>query len=166
MKTLALLVAIAATMLASSAAFGHSDESSERAFGFRLGYGTEPDQFVAGLQFDTGKITRWLHFVPSIDAGFGGNWTTLALNADLKFFVPLPKSSVVFYALAGPALTIWWPDEDTFPGVKRDTDVGMNLGFGARMELGDVGWYNLETRFGVGDVPEWRILIGILFGNR
>jgi hypothetical protein len=151
----------AVAMLASSAAFGHADEPSERAFGFRLGYGTSPDQFVAGLQFDTGKITRWLHFVPSIDAGFGDNVTTLALNGDLKFFVPLPKSSVVFYALAGPALAIWWPDEGD-----RDTDIGVNLGFGARMELGEIGWYNLETRFGIGDVPEWRILIGILFGNR
>lgn len=161
MKKLAFIGLVVAATLASSAAFGHADESSERAFGFRIGYGTDPDQFVAGLQFDTGKITRWLHFVPSVDVGFGDNVTTLALNGDLKIFAPLPKSTVVFYGLAGPALAIWWPDEGD-----RDTDVGVNLGFGARMELGEVGWYNLETRFGLGDVPEWRILIGILFGNR
>jgi len=161
MKKLALSGLIAAAMLVSLSPLACAGESSERAFGFRLGYGTDPDQFVVGLQYDTGKITRWLHFVPSLDAGFGDDCTTLVLNGDFKIFLPLPKSSVTIYALTGPALAIWWPDEGD-----RDTEVGVNLGLGARAELGEVGWYNLETRFGLGDLPEWRILFGVLFGKR
>lgn len=161
MNKIIFIACLCSVFLAQFATFARADESSERAFGFRVGYGTDPDQFVVGLQFDTGKITRFLHFVPSFDAGFGDHCTTLSLNGDLKLFVPLPKSSVVFYALAGPAMTMWLPEEGD-----RDTDVGVNAGLGARMELGDSGWYNLETRFGFGDVPEWRILFGVLFGNR
>ena len=157
---------IIAALLAAAASPARAHEDSERAFGFRLGYGTGPGQFVAGLQMDTGEITRWLHFVPSVDAGFGDDWTTLAINGDLKFFLPLPASGAVLYGLAGPAVTIWWPDEKARPDQERDTDLGVCLGFGVRMEFAKVGWYNIETRFGIGDVPEWRLLIGILFGKR
>jgi hypothetical protein len=161
-KTMLLTwLAMVALLAVAPVAFADYSDDEGRAFGFRIGYGTDPDQFVVGLQADLGRAYSRLHFVPSFDLGFGDDMTTASLNGDFKFFMPLPKSTVVFYALAGPTLTHWVLDE-----LDDDTEVGISLGFGARVEFGDSGWYNLETRFGVGDIPEFRILAGLLFGKR
>jgi len=136
-------------------------DDTQRCYGVRAGYGRKPDQFVIGVQADLGRVHRWIHFVPSIDAGFGDEMTTITFNGDLKAYLPLPKSSASLYALGGPALTIWSPKDGD-----GDTEIGAYLGAGARMALGESGWYNLEARFGLGDVPDLRILLGVLFGGR
>lgn len=153
------LAVLVSTVLFASAALAQDGEG--RAYGLRLGYGMDPDQFVAGLQADMGSIYRNIHFVPSIDGGFGDHVTTLSFNADFKGFLPLPKSSVAFYGLAGPTLTYWMLDE-----VDDDLEIGLSLGVGARIAFGDSGWYNVEARFGAGDIPEFKILMGLLFGQR
>ena len=155
---LALAVFVAASV-AASATFAHGEEG--RAYGFRLGYGADPDQFVAGIQADFGSIYRNVHFVPSIDGGFGDHVTTLSVNGDIKGFLPLPKSSFSFYGLAGPTLTYWMFDE-----IDDDLEIGLSLGVGARVGFGESGWYNIEARFGAGDIPEFKILMGLLFGQR
>ena len=146
-------------LLMSATAALAGDES--RSYGGRVGYGDDPDQFVCGLQADVGEVYRLTHFVPSIDAGFGNDVTTLTFNGDLKVYLPLPKSTVMFYGLAGPAITIWSADSGG-----SDTEIGAYLGLGARMGLSTSGWYNLEARFGIGDVPDLRIMLGVLFGGR
>lgn len=147
--------------IAALASDGAAQDDTGRAYGLRLGFGADPDQFVAGVQVDTGKLYGPLHFVPSFDAGFGDNVTTLSFNADLKAFLPLPNSSLALYGLAGPTLTYWMLDE-----VDDDLEIGLSLGIGARAAFGDSGWYNVEARFGAGDIPELRIMLGLLFGQR
>jgi len=152
---------IAGCLLLAAASPALALDDSQRCYGVRAGYGYKPDQFVIGVQADLGKLYSRIHFVPSIDAGFGDDMTTVTFNGDLKAFLPLPKSSVSLYCLAGPALTIWSPKDGD-----GDTEIGVYLGAGARMALGESGWYNLEVRFGLSDVPDARILLGVLFGGR
>jgi len=152
-----LIAAIIAFALPSYA----EEEGSGKCSGLRAGYGIDPDQFVIGLQGDFGNVLKIAHLAASADAGFGDNLTTIVLGADALVFLPLPKSDVSFYGAAGPALTIWTPDQG-----ETDTEIGLALTIGARFPLGDSGWYNLEGRFGVGDVPDVRILLGVLFGGR
>jgi len=136
-------------------------DDAGQCYGIRAGYGMDPDQFVIGAQTDLGTIYGKVHFVPSIDAGFGDHVTTFTFNGDINVFVPLPKSLSSLYGIAGPAISIWTPEEG-----EGDTEIGLTLGLGARMALGESGWYNIEARFGIGDIPEVRILLGVLFGGR
>jgi hypothetical protein len=154
-------VLVAGCMLLAAACPLSASDDSRKSIGVRAGYGHNPDQFVIGAQADLGEVYSRIHFVPSIDAGFGDHMTTVTLNGDVKLYVPLPESSVMLYGLAGPALTIWSPE-----GGDGDTEIGLYLGAGTRMPLGDNGWYNLEVRFGISDVPDLRILLGVLFGGR
>jgi hypothetical protein len=153
--------AFAALMIVAPAAMADYSDDEGKAYGFRLGYGADPDQFVFGLQADLGQAYGRLHFVPSFDVGLGDNMTTMCLNGDFKLFLPLPNSTLLFYGLLGPTLSHWMLDE-----VDDDTEIGFSFGAGARLEFGNSGWYNLEARFGTGDIPELRILAGLLFGKR
>ncbi len=64
-------------------------------------------------------------------------------------------------AIAGPTVMIWTPEHGD-----GDTEIGLTLGLGARMPLGESGWYNIEGRFGIGDIPDVKILLGVFFGGR
>jgi len=161
MKRIGACLALVGYLVVAAAGAAFAGDEPGRAYGFRIGYGKDPDQFVAGLQADLGSVYRNIHFVPSIDAGFGEHVTTIGFNGDLKAFLPLPKATAALYVLAGPTIEIWSPDEGD-----GDTEIGVYLGGGIRAGFGEKGWYNLEARFGIGDVPELRILLGILFGGR
>jgi hypothetical protein len=161
MRRFTLCSVLAGWVVLMAAFEAYSADDSERYYGVRAGFGGGPDQFVIGVQADMGKILGNIHFVPSIDAGFGDHLTTIAFNGDLKAFLPLPKSSFSLFGLAGPSIVYWSAE-----GGGSDTEIGVCLGGGVRAALGDKGWYNLEARFGIGDVPDWRILFGVLLGGR
>lgn len=159
-KRIALAAVVAFMIVAPSAMAAYSDDEG-KAVGFRVGYGADPDQFVLGLQADLGRAYGRLHFVPSVDLGLGDDMTTLCFNSDFKLFLPLPNSTLLFYGLLGPTLAHWMADD-----MDDDTEIGFSFGAGARLEFGKSGWYNLEARFGSGDIPELRILAGLMFGKR
>lgn len=161
MRRFALCSLAAGCIVLASAPAAHSSDDLGRGYGVRAGYGTGPDQFVIGAQADMGKIYGNIHFFPSIDAGFGDHVTTICFNGDVKAFLPLPKSSFSLFGFAGPSITYWSPEEGD-----GDTEIGICLGGGVRAALGTTGWYNLEARVGLGDVPDFRILLGVLFGGR
>ena len=161
MKRYALCTLFAACVILVSAVAANSADESGKCYGIRAGYSSKPDQFVIGAQADMGEIYRRVHIVPSIDAGFGDHLTTFAFNGDIQLFVPLPKSMSSLYGIAGPTIMIWTPEIGD-----GDTEIGLTLGLGARMPLGNSGWYNVEARFGIGDIPDVKVLLGIFFGGR
>lgn len=156
---IAVLVALALAVAAAVPALAGEEPGS--AYGLRIGYSVNPDQFFFGLQSDLGSIYRDIHFMPGVDAGFGDHLTTIAFNGDVAFFIPLPKSTAKLYALAGPTVMYWDPEHGD-----GDTEIGLSLGAGARMAFGGSGWYNIEARAGIGDIPDFKILMGLLFGGR
>ena len=160
MKRIVMCLAIVTCLAVTTAGAALAADDSGRAYGLRVGFGLDPDQFVVGIQTDLGSVYRNIHFVPSIDAGFGDNVTSFGLNGDFKMFLPMPKSEAAIYVLAGPTAEFYSFDGET------DTEVGLYLGGGVRMGYSDKGWYNLEARIGIGDIPEFRLLLGILFGGR
>lgn len=161
MKRIGTCLALAGLLVVAAAVAALADDEYGRSYGVRIGYGSDPDQFVVGFQTDLAQVYRNLHFVPSIDAGFGEHVNNLGFNGDLKLFLRLPQATAAFYLLAGPTIEIW--DYDVG---EADTEIGVYLGGGVQMGFGDKGYYNLEARAGIGDVPEFRILLGILFGGR
>lgn len=155
-----LLAVVLTLALAGSAA---ADETKGKAasFGLRAGLGLDPDQFVIGAQTILGKFGKIARSAPSFDLGFGNDVTTYAANADLFFpLVSPPSSNAVIYLSAGPTLTHW-----SFNGFS-DTEIGFTIAPGLRFPMGTKNVYNLETRIGIGDIPDLRILFGVLFGGR
>jgi hypothetical protein len=124
------------------------------ALGVRAGLSRNPDQFVIGAQAELGSLGM-ATIAPSIDLGFGDNSDLTAANLDLRWYLfPLPQTGIQFYAAAGPTAVF----------ANSQSDVGLSLTAGAKIPMKGKGRYNLEARFGVGDIPDLKVMLGILFG--
>ena len=129
-------------------------------FGPRVGFGLQPDQFVVGAQTLLGRSLYIFRFAPSFDLGWGDNVTTYAFNGDFEFSLGIPSTRAHFYAGGGVGVTAW-----DFESSGSDTEVGLDLLGGARMGGRGSMEYTVEARFGIGDVPDFRLLFGVLLGT-
>jgi hypothetical protein len=136
-----------------------ADDAPPRSYGVLAGFGIDPDQFVVGVQAELGRV-KMARFAPSLDLGFGDNMTTYTLNGDIRLHVSPPKSTFTVYLGGGPTLALIDPK-----GGDSDTEIGLSLVAGLKAAMGRSNAYTLEGRFGVGDIPEFRLLAGILFGG-
>jgi len=151
------------TLLLSTMTWAQSSSNSpSKGFGLRTGYGTNPDQFVIGAQTVLGKTLGFMRFAPSIDAGFGDDMSSYLFNADFRVlsFSP-PGSPAGLYAGTGACIAVY-----DFSNDGSDTEVGLNLLAGLTFPMGRKNEYNLEVRFGIGDMPDLRVLFGIMLGSR
>ncbi len=155
-KAFPLLILACFFLFGTMSAFAGSN-----GYGIRAGYGSNPDQFVIGAQALMGEFLKVARFAPSIDYGTGDNVSTFTFNADILMLLKPPNSSFAFYAAAGPTLTYWDAEHGG-----SDTEIGATITAGLRLPMKNTGFYNLEARFGVGDIPDFRILLGIMFGGK
>lgn len=156
LMNLALCVLVISGLIAPAAA---ADEA-KMGLGLRpLGFSINPDQYVLGAQAVLGTYYRG-RFAPSVDFGFGDNVTVITGNFDLKIdlFSP-PKSESVFYVGAGPTLSYISPDVG-----ESDTEIGLSLLGGVKLGMSEKNYYNIEARFGIGDIPDFKLLAGVMFG--
>jgi hypothetical protein len=160
MKVKKALAALTLLSLAATAGQAQTDHVlGMRGAGVRAGFGLDPDQGIIGAQAVLGHASRFAAFAPSVDLGFGSDLTTVMLNGDI--FVPLfapAGTSAGVYLAGGPALAIWEPSEGD-----GDTEIGLTVAPGLRLPLGNRSVVTLESRFGIGDIPEFRGLAGVLF---
>lgn len=152
---LAAILAMAWSPTAAQAQSGGEDTFAK--WGFRVGLGIDPDQFVFGGQASLGRwtITR---FVPSVDVGIGDDVTTIDFNGDLFLRLAIPDASLEFYGGGGPTLAYINPE-----GTSSKWELGLSLVAGMRLPLKTRQAFNLEARFGLWDIPDFRLMLGILF---
>lgn len=125
------------------------------AFGLRAGVSQNPDQFVVGGMLELGSALGPASLVPSVDFGFGDNVNSTAANLDLRFYLfPLPQTGINFYGAAGPTLAF----------ANSNSEIGLSLVGGAKIPMKGKNRYNVEARFGIGDIPDLKIMLGVLFG--
>lgn len=130
--------------------------SKNYSLGARIGIDNSASQFLIGGQGEFGRFAGTAVFAPSIDFLLGGDGT--AANFDLRWYLlPLPKSGLTFYGAAGPTLFF-------ASGKGAATEVGLSLTAGMKIPMRGGNKYNFEARFGIGDIPDLRIMFGILFG--
>ena len=129
-------------------------------FGPRVGFGVEPDQFVVGAQTLLGRSLYIFRFAPSFDLGWGDDVTTYAFNGDFEFQLGVPSTRARFYVGGGVGVTTW-----DFESSGSDTEVGLDLLGGARLAGRGSMEYTVEARFGVGDIPDFRLMVGVLLGS-
>ena len=121
--------------------------------GLRAGMNMEPDQFLIGGQGEFGPVAGSSFLVPSLDFGLNDQ-TTVTANVDLRWYLlPLPETGIYFYGAAGPSIVL-------SPG----TEVGLSLTAGVHIPMKRHRRYNLELRFGFGDIPDLKIVGALMFG--
>lgn len=157
------LLALGLALAAGSAVPGRATAQEvspppPKGYGARVGYGTGPDQFVIGAQALLGERLGFLRFAPSFDLGWGDDVTTYVFNGDLELHLGLPRTRSHFYLGAGVGVGAFDSDVET------DSGVGLNLSLGTRLATRGRANYNIEGRFGVGELPDFRLLVGMLFG--
>ena len=157
-KRIAILAAVAICIISTSVTHA-KPANSGHAFGLRAGLGQDPDQFVVGAFAVMGKLGPRARVVPSVDIGFGDNKTVTTFNLDLRWYlISLPESGVKFYGSAGPTLALVSANKGG-----NNSEIGLTLTAGARIPMRGAKRYNLEARFGFGDIPDFRVMFGILF---
>ena len=128
--------------------------SNNLGFGLRAGMGLNPDQFVVGAQFSMGKPIGIFRFVPSVDVGFGNNQTVFNFNADFLVRLIIRDAPLELYGGAGPTLVFW-----DSRGGSSAWDVAVSLVLGTQVKLSRSFASNLEARIGIGDTPDFRLLL-------
>jgi hypothetical protein len=146
---LAVLITLSAT-----AALAQAPESQSRSglgFGVKAGFGINPEQFVIGGQVSLGKSLGIFRVVPNAHLGLG-NPTTFDVNVDFLARLIAQDSGFGFYAGAAPSLVFG-----------DNTNFGGNLIAGLQLPLIPNKATNLEARFGLGKVPDFRLLLTLVF---
>ena len=128
--------------------------------GPRVGFSVDPDQIVFGGQLIIGEIAPDLTFDPSLEFGFGDDVTVIAANFDVHYHFALSDTDWRPYAGGGIGLNFIEFDGDAFGSDDSETEVGGNLVLGAGVPTSSGNRFFGELRFGLGDIPEVKMLVG------
>jgi len=132
---------------------------SSGAVGVRAGVSGSPDQFYAGLHYESEPFAEQLRFRPNLEIGVGSSQTIVALNFEFAYYIPLDTGrrrgvrpwSV--YVGAGPALVIDRLTNNT------STGGGFNILLGAQHR----GGFFTELKVGMIDSPSVKFGVGYTF---
>ncbi len=148
------VLAVATTLLLTTAGAGRADSS----VGLHGGFSSGPDQFVIGPHWNLSPIASNLYIVPSAEAGFGDDLTTIALNGDVQYRFVVHRSKVRPYA--GGGVTFLWFD----PKGPGDSDSNIGVEALGGIFFGDNRPMFVDVKAGLSDeVPDWKFQFGINF---
>jgi len=176
LKRIMVLCAIAALLPAAALAQTHKKStarsSSHRTtrsagagpmvttWGPRLGFSSNPDQFVIGGQLDFREISQDLSISPNLEFGFGDDFTWTAVNADLKYRFDVRGSNWTPYMGGGLSVNFWSFSAPFGLPDASGTEVGANLIFGAAVPTHSGSRFFTEARIGLGDIPDIKVMGG------
>jgi hypothetical protein len=123
--------------------------------GPRVGFSTGPDQFIVGIGLVRPLGSR-LELAPSLDFGFADNGNSISLNGDVRYTIG-SASRLKPYVGAGLTYTTFNPDADN---VDTSNELGANLLGGIWLNKDRWPEFNLEARLGLGDVPDFEVMLG------
>ena len=146
---------IACVLVAVVGLAGWASPALAQGPGVRAGVSVDPDQFYVGGHFETEEIIDQLYLRPNLEVGFGDDVTTLALNIEAIYKIPLKnRRGTSFYAGGGPAIVVYDRDRGS------DTEGGLNLLAGL-----EFGSFFFEVKGGLFDAPNMKVGIGYTFGK-
>ena len=150
-STSALLVALATTPALAQQSEPAAPAASSLGFGLKAGLGLNPYQFVIGAQYSLGKSLGIFRLVPNIHVGFG-DVTTVDFNVDFLARLVTKDSGFGFYGGAAP----------TFVTGDGYSEFGITLVGGVQVPIVKNKATNIEARFGLGDIPDFRLLLSLI----
>ncbi len=131
----------------------------KNAVGIRAGIAADPDQVLIGVQAVVGKVTGALKFVPGADIGYGDDMMLMALNGDFR--LPLMiffEHKLAAYVGGGPTLAFLNPED-----AESVVEPGLSLIGGILFDIGRGTIFDLQARFGIGDIGEFKMFLGVMF---
>ncbi len=123
--------------------------------GVRMGVSIDPDQIYFGGHFEAGPVMESLWVRPNLEVGIGNDITSISLNFELAYWIPLESKTWKTYIGAGPALNVYIVDTGTGG---RDSNV--EPGFNILMALAHNGGLFTELKLGALDSPDLKFGIG------
>ena len=123
--------------------------------GLRMGVSIDPDQIYFGGHFEAGPVMESLWVRPNLEVGIGDGITSIGLNFELAYWIPLESRSWKTYIGAGPALNVYIVD--TGAG-GRDSNI--EPGFNILMALAHRDGLFTELKLGALDSPDLKFGIG------
>jgi hypothetical protein len=122
--------------------------------GVRAGLSVDPDQFYFGGHYETGELVDRLYLRPNLEVGVGDDVTTIAVNIEAVYKIPVKnRRGTAFYVGGGPAII--WYDRDH----GTDAEGGFNLLAG--LEFNERFFF--EIKGGIADSPDLKFGIGYTF---
>jgi hypothetical protein len=125
--------------------------------GIRAGASAEPDQFFFGGHVETAPLLEQLTFRPNVEIGVGDDLTTIALNIEFVYSIPLEQQPWRVYAGGGPAANIY-----TF-GERRGGGSDVGGGFHVLVGVQHAGGLFTELKVGAIDSPNLKFTVGYAF---
>ncbi len=123
--------------------------------GVRIGVSIDPDQIYFGGHFEAGPVIERLWVRPNLEVGIGNDITSIGLNFEMAFWIPLESNVWKAYVGAGPALNIYIVDT---PVGGRDSKV--EPGFNILMALAHRDGLFTELKLGALDSPDLKFGVG------
>lgn len=146
----------ALSFLASTAALAQEAQNatpSGLGFGLKGGVGNDPAQVVLGAQWALNpRRIKLFRVVPNVHFGFGDE-TTTDLNVDLLLRVPTGRGFAIY---GGGTPTVTVPSSG-------DSDLGGTWLVGMQLPVLKNRATTLETRFGTGGAPKFRLMATVVF---
>ena len=125
---------------------------AQASLGPRAGVG-QSNEFYLGAQLEFPAKYGSISLLPSFDIGLGTDAASVA-NADFRLYLfPLPDTGMRFYAGAGPTMML-----------SGDLELGISLTLGLNIPMKGIRRYNVEYRYGLGDIPEHKYGLAVMFG--
>ena len=126
--------------------------------GVRAGASADPEQFYAGVHFESGELVEHLRFRPNVEVGVGDDVTLVALNFEFTYRLPqaaLPRSLSLWhlYVGGGPALNIF----------RSSNDTRSEGGFNGLVGLAHRRGLFAEAKFGALKSPSFKFGVGYTF---
>lgn len=127
-----------------------ASRAGAQGIGVRAGVSGTPDQFYAGIHYESEALVERVRFRPNVEVGVGENQTLVALNFEFVYKVPLHHQPWSVYAGAGPALNIYRFTNDTQPNGGFNILIGMahNRGLFTELKVGAIN--SPSVKFAVG----------------
>jgi hypothetical protein len=124
--------------------------ASAQDLGVRAGASVDPDQFYFGGHYESRPLVEQLYFRPNVELGVGDDVTTLGLNFEFVYKLPINGGPWHLYAGGGPAVNFYSFDDDS------STEGGLNVVFGAEAAQGVF----FELKLGALDSPDLKFGVG------
>ena len=152
-RLFAVLLTLAALLPATVHAATQGTE-----IGPRIGFSSNPDQFVLGGQLDIPEVAPNISFDPALELGFGDHVTLVQLDFNLHYNFTLQSSKWRPYVGAGVGVGFFNFDSEV--GGESDTNFGGNIIVGAAVPTRRGNHFFTELKLGVGDLPDLKLVAG------
>ena len=126
--------------------------------GLRAGFSSSPDQFLVGGQLELSPVAENCYIIPSGEAGFGDNATTLSFNGDFQYRFET-HGDVRPYA--GGGLMVYYFNLDNGGS---DTNLGADILGGIYFNRNTRNPMFVDVKLGLTDeIPDWKFIFGLNF---